>query len=143
MPLLNKLASSAVLVALIGALCGVFLAVYELYKVEQQRLDWDQYIRKEKTYEEILKSLDGFYEGTTNAQRKKDVVIKALRLCELHCPDEVVRAGNAFLRTVSVGATSSEEQQQRRIKEFRLGLRRDLKPETELSIKDIELWSSK
>ena len=135
---LNKIATPAVIVALLW----VGFAVYKLYGVEQQRLEWDQYIRKARTYEDILKSLDGFYEGVTNARRKKNEVIKAFRLCELHCPDEVIRAGNAFLATVAVGARSSEEQQQSTMKAFRLGLRRDLKPETELSIKELRAWNS-
>ena len=138
--LLKILAASVPLAA--AAVAGYF-AVLELSEAERKRLEWDQYVRKAEVYEEILTSLDGFYENAQDRRRKKDEVLRALRLCELHCPDEVVKAGNAFLKTVAVGAKDSEDEQQRALAELRLGLRRDLQPETELSTGDFGVWGSK
>ena len=138
--LLKILAASVPLAA--AAVAGYF-AVLELSEAERKRLEWDQYVRKAEVYEEILTSLDGFYENAQDRRRKKDEVLRALRLCELHCPDEVVKAGNAFLKTVAVGAKDSEDEQQRALAELRLGLRRDLQPETKLSTDDFGVWGSK
>ena len=143
----NILAATVPL-AIAAAIAGIF-AVLELSEAERSRLEWDQHTRKAEVYEEILKSLDGFFEKTFDQQskefaieqrKKKEEVLRALRLCELHCPDVVVKAGNVFLKTVAVGTKTSEEEQQRALAEFRLGLRRDLQPSTELSHEDFGLW---
>ena len=137
----NTLAATVPL-AIAAAVAGIF-AVLELSEAERSRLAWDQHTRKAEIYEGILKSVDGFYEKLKDQRRKKQEVLRALRLCELHCPDEVVKAGNAFLKTVAVGAKASEEEQQRALAEFRMGLRRDLQPATELSLEDLGVWGSR
>ena len=137
----NTLATTAPL-AIAAAVAGIF-AVLELSEAERSRLEWDQHTRKAAIYEGILKSVDGFYENAEAPRRKKEEVLRALRLCELHCPDEVVKAGNSFLKTVAVGARASEEEQQRALAEFRMGLRRDLQPTTELSLEDFGVWGSR
>ena len=137
----NILATTVPL-AIAATVTGIF-AVFELSEAERSRLEWDQHTRKAEIYEGILESVDGFYENAQDQRRKKEEVLRALRLCELHCPDEVVKAGNAFLKTVAVGARASEEERQRTLAEFRLGLRRDLRPATDLSLGDFGVWGSR
>ena len=134
--------SASLPLAVAAAVAGIF-AVVELSESEWNRLEWDQRVRRSEIYEGILKSVDGFYESAPDQRRKKGEVLKALRLCELHCPDEVVRAGNVFLKSVAVGAEASEDEQQRALAAFRLGLRRDLQPDTELSNEEFYTWGSR
>ena len=137
-----KILAGSVPLAIAAAVAGIF-AVVELSEADRSRLEWDQHTRKAGIYEVILKSLDGFYENAQDPRRKKEEVLRALRLCELHCADEVVRAGNAFLDTVAVGAGASEEEQQRAMAAFRQRLRRDLQPSTALSLEEFRVWGSR
>lgn len=137
-----KVLAASVPLLVAAAAAGVF-ALWELTEAEQKRLEWDQHTRKAEIYADILKSMDGFFENADRQRGKKDEVLRALRLCELYCPDDVVRAGNAFLGTVAVGANASEEEQQRALAAFRLGLRRDLQPATGLAIEDFRTWGSR
>ena len=130
-------------IPLLGVLFTVAFGIWELSEVTRKQLEWDRHVRKAEIYAAILKHMDGFYENTEDPRRKKGEVLKALRLCELHCPDEVIRAGNAFMETIAVGAKASEQEQQRTLAVFRLGLRRDLQPETELSLKDFRVWGNR
>ena len=132
----------AVTVPLIAAIIAGIFAVLQLSEAERSRLEWDQHTRKAEIYGGILESVNGFYENALDQRSKKEEVLRALRLCELHCPDVVVKAGNAFLKTVAVGVKASEEEQQRALAEFRLELRRDLQPSTKLSFEDFGVWIS-
>ena len=118
------------------------IGIWELSRVERRQLEWDQRVRKMVVYADILKSMEGFYENVENPQGKRGDYFKALRLCELHCPDDVIKAGNAFIKTVAVGAKTSQQEKRRALNLFRLGLRRDLQPETALSIKDFHNWTN-
>lgn len=131
-----------VTIPLLAVLIPGAIAVWELSSVQRRQLEWDRHVRKAGIYAAILKSIDGFYERAEQPREKKENVLAAMRLCELHCPDKVIEAGNAFLETVAVGAKASEEAQ-RALATFRLRLRRDLQPETELSVKDFRSWGSR
>ncbi len=96
---------------------------------------WENYKRKEERYLILLKSLPGFYVASQNAVEKKRF-IEQIRLAWLYCPDEVIRAGYAFLATVSDTATSSDQERERALAEFVISLRRDLKPGTDLTADD-------
>ena len=132
-----------VFVTLLGLLGTVYMGSWKLSEGERQRLEWDRHVRKAGIYAAILKSIDGFYERAEHPRRKKENVLAAMRLCELHCPDQVIKAGNAFIEKVAVGAKASEGEQQRALAAFRLSLRRDLQPKTELSIEDFRIWGSR
>ena len=130
------------LIPLLAILGTVAFGIWKHYKVERERLEWDRYERKAKIYTNILTYLEGFYGSADGQKEKKDEFLKALRLCELHCPDEIIKAGNAFLETVAVDANASDEEKERALAVFRLSLRRDLHPETDLSIENYRFWSS-
>ena len=129
--------------AVIAALVTGVFGIYGLGEAARQRLEWDQYTRKAEIYETVLREMGGFYENAKNARARKDKVLEAFRLCELHCPDQIIRAGNAFLNTVAVGARSSEEEQQQALGMLREEMRRDLWPESKLSIEEFRSWGSR
>ena len=126
----------------IAVVTGVF-AMWELSEAEQSRLEWDKHVRKTEVYVEILESIEGFYESVEEQQTKRENFLKAFRLCELHCPDAVFRDGNAFLDTVAVGSQASEEEQRRALATFRLGLRRDLLPKSDVGMEEFRIWAAK
>lgn len=102
---------------------------------------WENYKRKEERYLVLLKSLRGFYVGSQNAAEKERFT-EQIRLAWLYCPDEVIRAGYAFLATVSDTATSSDQEKERALAEFVISLRRDLKPCTDLTANDYRNFKS-
>jgi hypothetical protein len=65
-----------------------------------------EYNRVEERYIGLLKSLEGFYEGTdaSSAKDQKDEFLKELRLCWLYCSDVAITKANVFLEHVSTGA---------------------------------------
>ncbi len=115
-----------------------------------------QYNRVEQRYIGLLKSLEGFYEGTDTSSAKdlKDEFLKELRLCWLYCSDMAITKANVFLDHVSTGATKSEEEQQEALRAFVFQLRKDLyneKPrfwpwssrQTKLNPEDFRIFSAR
>ena len=126
----------------IAVVTGVF-AIWELSETERNKLEWDKHVRKTEVYVEILGSIEGFYESVEEQKTKRERFLKVFRLCELHCPDAVFRDGNVFLDTVAVGSQASEEEQRRAHVAFRLGLRRDLLPETDVGMEEFRIWAAR
>lgn len=121
-------------------LAGAF-GVYQLWLVERQKFKWDQHIRKAEIYEAVSRAMNGFYEEV-GSKEKRAAALEEFRVCELVCPDHIVRAATGFLKTVAVGSGASEEDQQRALGELRLKMRRDLHPDTELSVEDFRIWGA-
>ena len=108
---------------------------------ERSKLKWEKYKRKEDRYRGFLESIHGFY-VTSQDKEQKEQFLQELRLAWLYCPDDVVKAGNAFLGTVATGGQSSDEVKERALAEFEIALRRDLHGKTELTVKDHRNWRS-
>ena len=108
---------------------------------QRSRLKWEVRVRKEERYRAFLESIRGFYEASQD-QIKKDCFLDEMRLVWLYCPDDVIRAGHAFLDTVAVGKKSSDEEKEQALAEFVLSLRRDIHGKTELTIKDHRILTS-
>ena len=70
---------------------------------ERSKLKWEKHIRKEDSYRGFLESIHGFY-VTSQDEKQKEKFLQELRLAWLYCPDDVIKAGNAFLGTVVTGA---------------------------------------
>ena len=124
----------AVVVPLVGA-----IVVWCLNECAKRR--WEKYKRKEERYLTLLKSLRGFYVNSQNRDQKEDF-IQELRLAWLYCPDEVIKAGNAFLETVATNANSLDETKEGALAVFVLALRRDLNVKTKLAVGDHRNWGS-
>ena len=92
---------------------------------ERARLAWDQYERRRKRYEKLLRTSRGFYVSTQDT-RLKDAFLEQLKLCWLDAPDEVIKSAYAFLDTVHTEASSSEAVRERAFGEFVAAIRRDL-----------------
>lgn len=120
----------------------VLIAVLVWWLNEQSKLKWERQKRKEDRYIGFLQSIRGFYEGSENEELKEKFITE-LRLAWLYCPDKVVRAGNAFLATVSDGTNGTEKDSQARLAEFELELRRDLLGQTSLTVEDRKNWRSR
>lgn len=102
---------------------------------------WENFKRKEERYLTLLRSLRGFYVASQNAEQKERF-IEEIRLTWLYCPDEVIRAGNAFLAAVSAETTSSPQEMERALAVFVITLRRDLNRSTNLTVREYHDWRS-
>ena len=115
---------------------------------ERSKLNWEKHIRKEDRYRGFLESIHGFYitsqneEITSQNKERKDKFLQDLKLAWLYCPDDVIKAGNAFLETVATGTRYSNEEKERTLAEFVIACRRDLHGETELTVEDHRIWRS-
>jgi Pyruvate/2-oxoacid:ferredoxin oxidoreductase delta subunit len=69
----------------------------------------EEYQRKEPRYQELLRTIRGFY-AQVNIDEEKKKFVEQLKLCWLYCPDEVIRKGYAFLNAInSPQATDAEK----------------------------------
>lgn len=91
---------------------------------ERQKRKWEQYQRKETSYKELLSCVRGFYEGGTLDLKQK--FLDQLAQAWLYCPDEVVRLGYNFLKSMDKATVTSPDERQERLGAFVLAIRKDL-----------------
>ena len=91
--------------------------------------------QKERRYRAFLESIRGFYASSQSTNEKERFLLE-LRLAWLYCPDDVIKAGYAFLDTVSVGANCSDQEKERALARFELSLRKDIHRKTKFTEKD-------
>ena len=125
---------------LLAVLVTAAFGIWQLSETERQKLEWDRYQRKAAIYEEIAVAMVGFYESARRGKGEREAAMEKFRLCEMHCPDVVLRAGYTFLASVEAGAETSELEQQRALNAFKLSLRRDLQPETKIAAEELRNW---
>ena len=104
----------------------LFGAVAAWFVNEWRKRIWEQYQRKEEAYKELLRCLDGFYVGVSNAQELKSDFLSHLNRCWLYCPDDVITKGYAFLDTVHASNPSSDEVKEKAMGDFVAAIRSDL-----------------
>lgn len=123
-----------VIIPLVGA-----IAVWCLNELAKRR--WERYKRKEERYVSLLNSLRGFYVSPQDA-KQKERFLEEFRLAWLYCPDKVIKAGNAFLATLAIGAKCSDQEKESALAGFVLALRNDLNSSTKLKVDDHRNWQS-
>ncbi|HWM31014.1 MAG TPA: hypothetical protein VNO69_04865 [Methyloceanibacter sp.] len=126
----------------LAALIGSFAWVYQKA--------WDRQQARIASYQQIVDMLPGFTVRHLDAD-KIDAALNEVRRLWLFAPDDVVRAGNAFLATIRDDQSSTDEVRERVLADFVLAMRRDasftssLWPRffrTSLSAKDVRLQSA-
>jgi len=129
-------------------LSGLVLAALTWLLNEHGKRKHNDYMRKEESYKRLLKNLGGFYEGSVNTEQKKEF-LEQVNLCWLYCPDDVIKKAYTFLNKVKAGATFSDQEKEKALKEFIYAVREDLLPRRSLFFKrgklksdDFEIFSS-
>jgi hypothetical protein len=102
-----------------------FLAIIVWYLNERAKLKWEEYIRKEERYKELLRTLKGFYVKTHDTELKEEF-IHQVNLCWLYTPDEVIQKAYAFLDKVRVGANSKDKDKEDAAGALVASIRKDL-----------------
>jgi hypothetical protein len=126
------------ILTILSAVIPVAVAVFVWGSTEVSRLRMAAYQRKEAHYVDLVKALNGFNVATQKRDTKAHF-LQQMFICGLHCPDDVIRAGNAFLDTVT-GAGTTGLQRDQAGREFILAMRRDLRPDTKLSGADLRFF---
>jgi hypothetical protein len=95
---------------------------------ERRKRAWEEYEKKEKNYQDLIKSLKGFYTTWPEAERKnlKNQFIDQLNLCWLYSPDEVIQAGYRFLASVHSDQKRTDADKEAALGAFILEIRKDL-----------------
>ena len=101
-------------------------AVVAWFTNEWRKRVADQYHRKEANYQELLRSLRGFYAEHTDARVLKLEFLNQLNIAWLYCPDHIIRKGYAFLETVSSSQAHTAGQQEKAMGEFVAVIRQDI-----------------
>ncbi len=100
-------------------------AVIAWFFNERRRRSWEEYLRKEERYRELLRTLVGFYDHSASAETRREF-LEEYKRCWLYCSDDVIRAANCAMDVMVEGTTVPMEQRRLRIGEFVLAIRRDL-----------------
>ena len=100
-------------------------AVIAWFMNERRRRAWEEYLRKEERYRELLRNLSGFYAHSGSAEVRRQF-IEEYKRCWLYCSDEVIRAANAAMDVMKEGTTAPMDQRWTILGEFVLAIRRDL-----------------
>lgn len=121
MPLLSDIEFWKFTLPLIGAV-GAWLIN------EARKRAWEEYERKEQHYQELIQSISGFYASTTESDRKalRSRFINQLNICWLYSPDEVIKAGYAFLESVQTDQKRSDSEKEEALGALILAIRKDL-----------------
>ena len=96
---------------------------------EWRKRGWEEYQRKEDRYQELIKSLKGFYLTSWSPEESKahkNHFIDQLNLCWMYCPDDVIRKAYAFIDSVHTGQASTDEKKEKALGELMLAIRKDL-----------------
>ena len=105
-------------IPLVGAVLAWFLN-------ERRRRTWEEYLRKEDRYRELLKSLSGFYAHSANADYRNDFY-EEYKKCWMYCDDDVIKAANAAISVIAQGSEAPMDERHKIIGAFVLAVRRDL-----------------
>lgn len=92
---------------------------------ERRRRAWEEYLRKEERYRELLRTLTGFYTHAADSDIRRQF-LEEYKRCWLYCSDDVIRAANAAMEAMVEETSVPMEERLERIGEFVLEIRRDL-----------------
>src|SRR6266487_6604709 len=99
-------------------------AVIAWFVNEKRKRAWEEYQRKEPRYQELLRTVKGFYVAAHDEEKKSEFV-EQLKVCWLYCPDEVIKKAYAFLDAIN-SAQKTLEEKELSLGEFVVAIRRDL-----------------
>lgn len=92
---------------------------------QREKRRWEDYIRRERHYEALVRAASGFYIGQESAAAKASF-LEHLRVCWLYAPDTVIRAAYEFIDTVEAGAGTDDHAKDRAFGELVVAIRQDL-----------------
>ena len=92
---------------------------------ERRRHAWEEYLRKEERYRELLRTLPGFYSYASDPEVRRQF-LEEYKRCFLYCSDEVIRAANLAMEGMVEGTQLPNEKRLQRIGDLVLAIRRDL-----------------
>lgn len=105
-------------IPLVGAVGAWFLN-------ERRRRAWEEYLRKEERYRELLRTLTGFYGYASDPEVRRQF-LEEYKRCFLYCSDEVIRAANLAMEGMVEGTQLPNDTRLERIGNLVMAIRRDL-----------------
>lgn len=100
-------------------------AVVAWFFNERRRHAWEEYLRKEEQYRELLRTMTGFYSHSPDSEVRRQF-IEEYKRCWLYCSDEVIRAANEAMNVMKEGTTISMDKRLEILSKFVLAIRKDL-----------------
>ena len=95
---------------------------------ERRKRAWEEYERKERHYQELVKAIKGFYGNHPQPEAKslKNHFIEQLNLCWLYSSDSVIQLGYAFLESTRSTAAKANSDKEEALGALMLEIRKDL-----------------
>jgi len=92
---------------------------------ERRRREWEEYLRKEERYRELLRTLTGFYADTGDPEVRRQF-LEEYKRCWLYCGDDVIKAANFAMEGLVENTPLHNDERLRRIGLLVIAIRRDL-----------------
>ena len=103
---------------LVGAVLAWFLN-------ERRRRAWEEYLRKDERYRELLRTLTGFYTFASDSDIRRQF-LEEYKRCWLYCSDEVIKAANLAMEGMIENSALPNDERLQRIGSLVIAIRRDL-----------------
>jgi len=103
---------------------SVLVVVIGWYLNERSKRKWEAYKRKEDSYKELIRTLEGFYQDNPDSKLREEF-LNQLNLCWLYSSDEVIKSAYSFLETVHTD-TNNRDENKERMSSLVLAMRTDL-----------------
>ncbi|USH01081.1 hypothetical protein K6Q96_09015 [Grimontia kaedaensis] len=90
----------------------LFGAIIAWFVNEWRKRVWEQYNRKEESYKELLKCLEGFQQNfePVEARKLRAQFLSEVNKCWLYCPDDVIEKAYQFLELSKKSSFNNESE---------------------------------
>lgn len=119
----------------IALISGVVLWYFN----EKGKRAFQIYVEKLRLYEDLIMSLDSFYQGSDAVEKRQDFNNK-MRLAWMYCSKEVIEKGDDFLETTRTGSKASYEERNDALDALMRAIRSDMK--LKLPLVKFKTWIS-
>ncbi len=109
----------------IKILIPVLITLFVWHCDSMEKLKWEQYIRKEKSYSVLIECSRGFYDSSSDSLMKLKF-LDELNKCWLYTSDDVIKKGYEFLETVHNNNKFSDKEREQALGDFYVAIRKDL-----------------
>ncbi len=109
------------------------------YFNERGKRAFQIYVEKLRLYEELIDSLDSFYQGAGAVDKRQNFNNK-MRLAWMYCSRDVIERGDDFLETTRVGNQASDDEKNQAVDALMRAIRKDMR--LDLPLVQFKTWIS-
>lgn len=118
--------SIEIIIAIISPSVALISGLIMWYFNEKSKRAFQTYLEKLKLYENLIISVEGFYQGSKSIEKIQNFNRK-MALAWMYCSSEVIEKADTFLETTRVGSGATDEQRDEALDCLMGAIRKDMK----------------